>query len=367
MNMRITGCVLGVALAASGCAKEAEVEKKERPPKRVEVEAVRSDSLTDVLSLPATIEAREATTLATGRGGRVDALGADEGAMVKKGQTLVRINAGTAYAEMKQAEAAFARAQATYDRTASLSQRKLASAAQVENATADLAQASAARELARASITNAVLRAPHSGYVDKRHISVGEFASPGSPLIEVVDIDVVKVIARVPERDIDTIERGATANFTVDALGGESFSGKIERIGVSADAAARTFEVELRLPNTDHRLKPGMLARVQLPRRSISDMPVIRRDAVVEDLDGPTVFVARDGKASRVRVRLGPINGDRVVVTEGLEPGTPLIVVGQRMLVEGEPIKVVGDSLETATATDTAEPADAEPVVVAED
>ncbi len=352
-----TRIVLPLMIVATACAKPGPTEKKERPAKRVEVEIVRARSLTDVLSLPATIEAREATTLATGRAGRVDGLSADEGDQVRRGQSLIRINAAAAYAELKQAEAAHKSAKATFERTESLSNRKLASDSQLESAQAALAQAEAVLELARANLSYAVLRAPHGGYVTERSISVGEYASPGVPLMELVNIDTVKVIAKVPERDVDSIEAGAEAVFTVDALGTQSFSGKVTRVGVIADPAARTFEVEVRVKNSDHRLKPGMLARLEIPRRSLTNVPVIRRDAVVEDLDGPTVFVARDGKAARVKVQLGPVSGDQVAVSEGLEPGTPLIVVGQRMLVEGEPIKIVGESVETAKLPDTTEPA----------
>lgn len=351
------GLILPIAVLATACSAPEEPKKKDRPTKRVQVEVVRSGSLTDVLSLPATIEAREATTLATGRAGRVDGITADEGDRVKKGQALIRINASAAYAELKQAEATHASAKATFERTQSLARRKLASDAQLESAQAALAQAEAALELARARISDAVLRAPHGGYVSDRTIAIGEYASPGVPLMELVDIDTVKVIARVPERDVDTLEPGAEATFTVDAVGPETFSGTVHRIGITADPAARTFEVEVRVKNPGQRLKPGMLARVQLPRRSLSDVPVIRRDAVVEDLDGPTVFIARDGKAQRVKVRLGPVSGDKVAVPEGLEAGMPLIVVGQRMLVEGEPVKIVGEAVETAKLPDTTEPA----------
>ncbi|MEM6733400.1 MAG: efflux RND transporter periplasmic adaptor subunit, partial [Myxococcota bacterium] len=148
------------------------------------------------------------------------------------------------------------------------------------------------------------------------------------------------------------IQAGAAAQFSVDALGTEMFDGVVDRIGVVADSAARTFDVEVAVKNPGNRLKPGMLARVRLPRRSIENVVVIRRDAVVEDLDGPTVFLASAGKAERRPVKLGPVDGDRVAIVEGLEEGEPLIVIGQRMLVEGEPIKVVGkeDTLKESVA-----------------
>lgn len=349
--------LLGLLAVVVGCSGDSQpdTDKRERPSKRVQVESVTKRALEDVLVLPATVEARELTTLATGRPGRIESLGADAGDTVKRGRTLVRINAGSAYAELKQAEAGLASAKATFERTQQLRERKLASDANYEQARATLAQAEASLEAARAGVADAVIRAPHSGTIATRYVSVGEYASSGQALMDLVDIAKVKVMVRVPERDIDSISVGSEVAFQVDALGEDEFSGAIARVGVLADPAARTFEVELLAPNPGARLKPGMLARVRLPRRALDDVPVIRRDAVVEDLDGPTVFVAAEGIASRRKVVLGPVSGDWVAVREGLEVGESLVVVGQRMLVEGEPIKVVNDPIAPAEPVAKAE------------
>lgn len=334
--------LLCALLAACSAPEAPEAPTTERPAKRVRVESVEAASLNDVLVLPATIEARESTTLATGRPGRVDGISADTGDRVRKGQAIVRINAASAYAELKQAKAAYDSSKAAFERTEKLLSRKLSTDAAVEVARANFAQTEAALELARANVEYAVLRAPHAGFISARNVAVGEYASPGTALVDIVDIDTVKVVVKVPERDIDAIQLGATAEFQVDALAPETFSGVVERVGVVADRAARTFDVELRAQNPEKRLKPGMLARVRLPRRSLSGVPVVRRDAVVEDLEGPTVFLARNGKAERVRVELGPVEGDKVAIDAGLNVGDPLIVIGQRMLVNGDPVKAVG-------------------------
>ncbi|MEM6732700.1 MAG: hypothetical protein AAF658_14165, partial [Myxococcota bacterium] len=123
--------LLTVVVLFAACAPQEETAKRERPAKRVEIESVSTRALTDVLVLPATVEARESTTLATGRAGRVDGISADTGDRVAKGQVLVRINAGSAYAELKQAEAAHDSAKATFERIEKLLARKLASDAQM--------------------------------------------------------------------------------------------------------------------------------------------------------------------------------------------------------------------------------------------
>ncbi|MEO1171445.1 MAG: efflux RND transporter periplasmic adaptor subunit, partial [Myxococcota bacterium] len=203
-------------LAACGGKEEETPTSTERPAKRVRVESVEAASLKDVLVLPATVEAREATTLATGRPGRIDGITADTGDRVRKGQAIVRINAASAYAELKQAKAAYDSNKSAFERTEKLLSRKLSTDAAVEVARANLAQTEAALELARANVEYAVLRAPHSGLVSARNVSVGEYASPGTALLDIVDIDQVKVVVKVPERDIDAIQLGTSAEFFVD-------------------------------------------------------------------------------------------------------------------------------------------------------
>ena len=139
------------------------------------------------------------------------------------------------------------------------------------------------------------------------------------------------------------LEPGRTAEVHVDALPERVFSGTVNRLGIVASEHARTFDLEVRIDNADGMLKPGMLSRLTVVRQVLESVVTTRRDAIFEDVGGRNVFVAKDGRAIQTAVRIGPVEGERVAVLEGIEEGQAVVVVGQRALVNKQPINVVRD------------------------
>lgn len=342
-----------LALLPLACNGNEEVAVHERPVTRVEAEPVALGTVSERIQLHAEVRPIEETRLAAGSGGKVDQVNVDDGDSVVKGQILARVAADLAAAQLKQAETHLAATRAASGRTAQLSARGLASAAERDRAAAALAQAEAAVEMARVRLTDAVVRAPHAGRIAKRYISRGEHAFPGAPLFDLVDLSTVEAVAQLPERDAPLIEEGRDATLTADAWPGETFAGTVHRLGVVADKHSRTFELVIRIANPDGRLRPGMLARVQLVRREISDVPVVRGDAVVEGAEDRAVFVVRDDRAVRTPVTLGATDGESVALLDGVHAGDTVVVVGQRTLVDGEHVRVVERALEPAAMAGT--------------
>lgn len=330
---------LWTPLLMVSCSSQEPISPPPSPrPVPVEVAAATPGQLTDKLVLSAEIEPLRHTALASGSGGKVDAVLVDRGDTVRAGQLLVRVSAGLADAELKRAEAARASAQATFRRTQKLAAQDLASAASMESATLALAEAEAAVAMARVRYADALIRAPHAGVVAKRHVDPGEYAVPGGPLLDLVNTQKVKIIAQIPERDAPLIQQRTQGSIAVDALD-QVFEAELTQVGVVAAPFSRTFDVEFVIDNPNGTLRPGMLARVTLVRRKLENVVTVRRDAVFDDLLGPAVFLARNGTAQRQTVRLGPAEGNRVAVLEGLRPGDLVVVVGQRSLVNGQPIR----------------------------
>lgn len=334
--------ILLLAVLGQSCREAETKPPPERPRTPVETERVQLATLVDRLRLHAEVHPVAETHLSSGSGGKVDAVLVDDSSRVSRGQLLARIGADLAEAQLKQAEASEKAAQSSHARAKRLAAQNLTSSAALERAETALAQSQAALELARVRHSDALVRAPHAGVVAKRHVSLGEQAFPGAPLFDLVDLSEVDLVVQIAERDAPLIEVGSSARATIDAMPDEVFEGRVHRIGTVAHTHSRTFDVEVRVANRERKLKPGMLARVELVRRTLENVAVIRRDAVVEGLHGPGVYVAVDGKAKQVPVRLGPVENERVAVLEGLSPEDEIVVVGQRSLVDGEPIRVPG-------------------------
>ena len=333
--------ILLLTFTLGACAQNEPPKAPEKLKPRVEVETVSLADLTDSITLNAEVEPVRHTRISSGSGGKVDSVLVEEGDTVAKGKLLARIASGLAHAQLKQAEAALAAAKSTHARVQKLAAEKLASSATVEQADLGLAQAEAAVEMARVRYSDALVTAPHAGAIAKRFISTGEQAPPGAPVFDLVDISQVKIVGQLAERDAPFIDVGRDAQIIADAWPGETFIGKVSRVGVVAAKHSRTFDLEILVDNSAGRLRPGMLTRLNIARRVLKDIPTVRRDAVVEDLDGRALFVEKDGLVNRRHITIGPGDGERVAVTNGLGEGERVVVVGQRSLVNDQQVEVV--------------------------
>jgi multidrug efflux pump subunit AcrA (membrane-fusion protein) len=237
-------------------------------------------------------------------------------------------------------------ATATYDRAAAQCDQVradlTAAQARVAQAQAGRAEAAAALRRGQVALDDATLRAPIAGVVTRKYVDEGNMVGPTTPLVRLAQIETVKVIGGVGERHIRSVVPGKThAAIAVDAFPGESFAGTVHLVGEAADAATRTIDVEIRVPNPARKLKPGMFARVTLVLERRAGVPVVPDSALLRDDEGPYVFVVNDEKARRQRVSLGLAEGAVHEVTAGLKGGDVVVVRGQRQLRDGQAVRTV--------------------------
>lgn len=310
-------------------------------PLPVQTATLEAAGFVDSITLYGQVEAEERVRLMAELPGRIEAVPFREGQRVAKGQVLARINARLATAQVDQAKAGAELASATLARTEALHQRKLASGQDLEVARAQAAQARAALDIVQANLDKAVVRAPISGQATRVLAKVGEMASPGIPLLEIVNLRRVKIEANAPEGDIALLQSKSKVNVSFEAYPGRVFEGYVSQIGLVANPTTRTFPLEITLENESNLLRPGMLARVTLVRQRFDQVVVVPRDAVLDEVDGKSAYVIEGQKARRSRVVLGPARGAYAVVQEGLRPGQELIVLGHRQVVDGQRIEVI--------------------------
>ena len=334
-----------IVLAAACAQPEAPDQMKSPPPSEakavpVKVAVLELAPFDDELRLFGQVQASYEANVAAETPGRVESVPVVEGSVVRKGQTLVRINGRIANAQVLQAQAGFKMAEATFSRTKKLAEKKLAAAAELDMAEAQKDQAAASLELAKANFDQAVIRAPKSGQTTSIVVEAGDYVNPGQPLLKLVDISWVEVQIGVPERDIPFMKSGASAKLAVQAFPGEAFSGTIGDISISADPKTRSFRVPVNVENQGGRLRPGMLAQVVLPREALEGALVIPRDAVLEEPGQKVVFITDGKKAKRRVVELGATRGAFTVVRAGIEVGDKLLVSGHRQVVDGQRVDI---------------------------
>jgi multidrug efflux pump subunit AcrA (membrane-fusion protein) len=185
------------------------------------------------------------------------------------------------------------------------------------------------------------------GVVARILLNPGASVNPNTPIMNLVDIDQVKVVAAVDEKKIRFIGLGQAARVTLEAYPGEAFAAKVTTLSPVGNAVSRTIDVELSMPNPAHRIKPGMYVEVEW---TISSRPamVVPLASVVDRGGQKYVFLAADGLARMVPVTVGTVAGDAIEIVTGLKDGERVITVGAGQLNDKDKIKVVEKSLAAA-------------------
>jgi RND family efflux transporter MFP subunit len=211
---------------------------------------------------------------------------------------------------------------------------------QIEGLRAQEAQAVAAMRQAEISLGKSHITAPFTGRVLATLAEAGEMTAIGMPLVRLGAIDRVKVTFSVPESSRPALRLGQVVTITVDALPGQRFTGSLTALGFQADPKARSFPIEITVPNPEERLLPNMVTHLALA----IDRPVARLlvpiSAVTTDNGASCVFVLRDGKATRTAVKLGAPVGDQVEIVQGVQPGDCIAATPQR-LTDGANVRIV--------------------------
>ena len=279
---------------------------------------------------------------------------ANQGDLVRRGQLLVQIDP-TDYElanEEAQANLTAVRAQVysaarAFERSKTLLPRKVISQDNYEKAEAayKAAVAQEARALVGIKIAEERLKkteiyTPFSGVISMRYIETGQMVGVGAPLMNLVDLNQVRVKINLTEQDYIRIKRGDRAEVRVEAYPSLIFTGRIDRIAVSSDPRTNTFAVEALLDNPDLVLKSGFLARVSLTTRPLTDVILIPQSAILYRENGADVYVIEDRKAAKKSVILGVTIGDSIQVIDGLNPGDNLVVKGQNYLKTGARVLV---------------------------
>jgi len=307
---------------------------------KVAVEEVVPTPMRDVLLLPGETEAWQDVTVPAEMGGTVEWIGPREGDRVKQGELVAKIDVSTLKAALDRAQAAYDLAVQLSERRKQLFERKIINKEELDKSLTEETLAEGNLRQARLEYQRGFVKAPITGIVNDLFVDEGEFVDRGSPFMEMVHVDKIKINVNVPELDVRYIQVGEKALVTIDAFPDQQLIGNIDFVAYKADPATKTFRVEVVVDNPQHNIRPGMIARVAFLRRVIDDALAAPLFALVDKGGERLLFVVEDGVAHARTVSLGIIEGDRIQITQGLEPGDKLIVTGQTEVEEGMRVEV---------------------------
>ncbi len=322
-----------------------EVPPREEVPLPVEVWKIEPvPSLPDILELPGALEPNRVIEVPVEQRGRIEEVLVQEGQRVEVGQVLLRLDTVLLEAELEKARAQAEYDERAYSRALELLRKGVLNRNEVEELEARKIVSAANLELARTNLERATVKSPVRGVIDELVREKGEYVSPGDTFARLVDVDTLKLVLQIPERDLRYVTEGKRIDVSVDALDGAMVGGNVSYISRVADEATRTTRVEVALDNRAGRLYSGMIVRARIPRRVLQNVIMIPLASVIPAEKARLVYVAQDGVAERREVELGIIRGTEVQVLRGLSAGELLIVKGHRQVGPGQLISIGGAS-----------------------
>jgi membrane fusion protein (multidrug efflux system) len=346
------------------------------PPATVTAEATKTESWIDRVRAIGTLVAIEGVDVAPQVGGIVTDYFFDSGHDVEKGETLVKLDTSVEEADLADNKATLQQTNLDFARHSKLVKTSAVSQALLDQTIAKRDSAAAAVQKMEALIAQKNIAAPFAGRLGLRRVEKGQYVSAGQALVWLQALDPIWVDFPVPEGTISKFTIGSATELTAEAYPGQLFKGEVEAFDAKLGQDTRTLMVRARVPNPDRKLLPGMFANVAVLAGSAKEFVTVPRTAVTYGLYGDSVWVVKEGASEpaanpptasaepvasaiaadatptgsvpaepkltveRRFVRVGPTEGDRVAILEGVKVGEQVVTSGQLKLQPGATIKV---------------------------
>ncbi len=343
----------GVSTASPAAAPERSVE----PVVDVTTARVRRGSILERVTAPGSLRARRESRIGAEVSGRIQQVFVNDGDRVDAGAPLFQIDRGPYEMALRQAVAVLdvahaerAQIEADLTRGNALRRSDIVAAEQLERMRTQVAvakaherQASEGVALARHHLEQTLVAAPFGGSVAQRLVDEGTtaLAQPQTIVIVLQETDVLEAEANIPESQLSIVQVGDTALVHVEGLP-QPIETKVSAVSDTIEPTARTYRVQMLVPNPEHALKAGVFARIDIEPKARRDVVLVPRAAVRSEEGGTRVLVVRDGRALAIPVQIGVVSENEAEVLAGLEPESDVIVGAEaREVAPGMAVRVV--------------------------
>lgn len=321
--------------------KEAPKEAGNRQSKALNVRAVvlSQQGLTDGIFVSGSLVPDEEVNLSFESSGKITDIFFKEGTHVEKGELLAKINDAPLQADLRKKQAQVKLMQDRLFRAKALLEKEAVSKEAFQEAEANLAALEAEIEGVEAQIEQTELRAPFSGIIGLRQVSVGAYATTTTEVATLTKTAPLKVEFNVPERYAGMLPEGTELTFTAE---GDltTRNAKVYASDSRVDPETRTFAIRAIYPNADGKLIPGRYVNVNLITQRFDNTLAVPSEAIVSEMGIDKVFVCKNGKAQPVEIAKGLRTDAMVQVLRGLVPGDTVITSGTMQLRSGQNVVV---------------------------
>lgn len=334
---------LGITILQSCNSKKTDASTQARGrtmgPISVDAFVVKPSSISEDVQVPGSLLPFEETQIKAEVGGRVTELNIDEGKVVQKGALLVKLFDGDLQAQLKKLQVQLKIAEKTEERNRELlkisgiSQQEYdLSSLNVENLKADI-------ESTQIAISKTTIRAPYTGKLGLKNVSLGAYVSPQDVITNIRQVDKLKLEFAVPEKYAKEIGPGYVVKFRVD--GGDSdHSAEVMATESSVDQTTRTLQIRAVVKEGHHELVPGIFAKVNLQLGKNTNALLVPTQAVIPTARNKQVIVLKNDSALFTVVQTGIRDSAYVQVLSGLKPGDTVVTTGLMAVRPNSKVKV---------------------------
>lgn len=342
----------------------------------VAVEPIMAIDFTERITATGELLATNHANIAAEVDGRVTELLVEEGSAVPAGGAILELDPVRRELDLAAARARFAEADANLrnerrevQRRRELRANDISSKAALDKAEtllrlAESRVAGARTDIAIAerALAEATVRAPFSGYLVMRNVSLGEYVQQGTPLVELVSLDPIEVVFHVSEIDSARVHTGQNVRVTVAPYPGEFFEAVVDSVSPTIDPRSRTLRVKAKLANSEGRLRPGLFARADLGVAQRKGVPIVPDQSVLQRTDGSVVFTLspEDMRVHRRVIKVGGFRDGYVEIAGGVAPGELVLTKGHSTLVDGQVVRLPKAAVVESSPAVAAQPAEAE-------
>lgn len=341
LNHLLTSTSLLFILFITACSKEE--KQRESKPINVTVETAGFSGTGTPTVYVGQVEEQASTAASFTGMGTIEQVCVAQGEPVKKGQLLAVMNSETARSALAAAQAQLRQAQDAYSRLSQLHENGSLPEIKWIEVESKLEMAKSQLAMTEKQVNDSRLTSPANGIVGRNVKRSGETAMPAQPVMNILDIDRVKIKIAVPEKDYPLFAESDLDNYAikVPACGDVRLNPvKMER-GVQGNPTTHTYDIYLYVENPGHKLLPGMVAEVNFDSAQDHEVMMLPVRVVRKKGDNNYVWIVEDGKAHIQPVITGSIIGNNISIINGLVPGDSVITEGYQKLSEGSTINAL--------------------------
>ena len=323
------------------------------PPTTVSSVVVKEENWPPMFSSVGTLSAVQGATVSAELAGTVAEVKFENGAVAKKGDVLVRLDASSEEAQLKSSEAELELARSDLARARDLASRNVVSKAELDSAESKFKQKEGLVNNMRSMIGKKEVLAPFDGQLGIRQVNVGQMVTAGQQVVSLQALDPLYVDFALPQQDLPKLSSGLEVRVHTDVVAGREFPGKLTALNSSVDPITRNVTLQATIENKDHALRPGMFAKIDVLLPDKQKTLIVPGTAVSYAPYGDSVFVIekkkdeKTGKESlmlrQAFVRVGEARGDFVSITQGVEANQTVVATGVFKLRNGMPVVINND------------------------